>query len=1760
MTNYPANIDDDRSINRIDDNLSELGTSVINQLRDAIFAIEKTLGINPQGSKSNINDRISILIGPDGEPVAAALQNLGLVTLPITDNQVADNAGIKESKLTLDHSTSDLSTQIINIQAQLNNVENLAVDDSSDLLLHISGAQLLTDHITPARHVASQIDINAVPHDLRDSYVWVGLKDINGNQRSATQVAEALLQINNELVGHENTTTLAHPATAITVDTTGFVQLPADIQNVQQVIDFFDNQDALSNGVDRATLNSNGIPRTARIQDLNNDGYTVNIVPVTKIQAYLSEPNQLGPNDNINNGDDVIKFFPINNTGFSFDSQFTNVKVGDIVRVNYGNGIEAIFPIISIRFVPGSEWTIRISSNNLFNADGMDGYDGYARIDQSNFDRSTWGVCAAAGAVPSISQNSPVFDTIIVGNPKGAVAVGIGFDPNQIDANHYLLYLRLYQNGNVSSFVDLHAIDVSGNLGATPGRYSIDYIVEQTNKQFRKAGYNYRFIAFNQKGEFGIMLADSYNGASFSIIAGQVSGISLIAGPYVNNVIGDATDLFDALGLGGGRAGFATAIAPNGYSAPIAAANFSTLIIPPVSDRNYLVNGTKRDFLNKSRFTEGDGYWIATITNITPSISDGTSFVTYSIPLDLNTEGLDPGKTIVVQPIDNNNSDISGYGRFIISDLSFSCVGNDNTNITVLNAIHGTGNSNQAPLPLSTQVKIYFSKDSVSFNLKNMVSSDDPSQYQNYHEVFLDNLGRTISVERARMSKATFGAVRDLAVSGWNIRNVSQKLKGYRSSDLRFYIYLNIVNYNSVTGEFDGYIGDLSGLNVGPVVRGKKNHPIRFFDSSFVNFIDIEFREDLSNPGTPMSSTGFAPIELFNTFIGDDEFFIIAGVSHDGVNFRAITDLREFGTLSEENFTDSAINFIQSGERYLHTNGVVRGFDYEHADGTNTILKFTGGMALVNGGFVAVDSIGVKIPQIKSLSSSVVEFFICVTENGQLKAVVKDIGFQFFESISGYFVESLSFKEIVDKRKDLTIISRVKVQIASGQTPYQLLEVTDARKHIINQDLGSFTWAYGMDGYNVSFITTDALMNWVNEYGVNEVNVKYVKINSELQLGFNNFVTLKGGIYEINSVKGLSLKSGNWKIAGGKVYYYPYKDTNFYGGSVFTPDASDIFNTNGSAVNGIINWGGIVIDSPTVNIDNFGIEDTYFYSDAAQRPPFFAVYALSGNFSNGNFINNKFSDTNAGNALAYAFVNTNTIPLSSLVCSDILVSRTKINAQQGIIVTGRANPDVLGTYLSASAVAVDNFIIDENRFGLIGTIVAGNLTAGITISENTTQLIITGVTATMHPLSKTYSYKMLNVHKYPVDSTIIDNSAYYIKAESTPGSLSFKTIVSDNKIRNQSVFNNIVNLIIPDLYTSGLTIVSNSIDTDTSVVCTGNTIDGLNVGYIKGIHIDGAGTITGNIVNNIATNGWGIWNSSQLKSTITGNTINKADATIINGFIHAGAASSIHGNTLSHFNLGTWWTGAGDGYDSFGISTSSNMNGIDGCAFASHNVNQVVKLMPSLSSAIPLLHMSASPNTNSIVNPYENNERLLFCQEYALLSNPGLYSPNRGLAKVYFDRNERVVWEWWDTVDNDGTVGLVIPLSSILPDQAFLLSLQITVSLNTTWSIFNNNNSNPSTTFPQLSLELDGQVVASVDATPGGNFTLKYYSNVLQTNVRPTNPGPVKNMVLKMRQGEPGGDPSVAVYGNWPQPLAIGVPKMVINDTGQPPFSVVYMY
>lgn len=1433
MATYPSAIDSDATLPRVDDNITEIGGEAINALRDAIFAIEKELGLNISSPGGTLSDRLNASLDGSGAIKPSALIAAGLIALPITNNQISPSAGIDESKLNLVHTTTDLYTLINGALVQINNLNSLFSTFSSDLNAHVTGASTLQNG-KPARHVGTQIDLNAVPSDPRDPFfVWSGLKDKNGNLRTATQVTSALLQINNDLISHENGTSNEHIAQAISVNTSNFVQLPSTANNVQLALEAIDNSESLIIEPHRATQHANGIPLTARSDFfINPDGYYVTVVPFTKVETYLSHPPlQTTPQDNILTGDDVIKFIPDSPTsGFIFDSQFSQVKTGDIITVNYGNGISIRHAVESVRDIIGNNWTVRINGTNLFDAqDGyiLDGYsprDGYvyAKIERPKFDTDIQAALAVAHANPNLATTTTWISSLIVVDPKAASVVGIGFDPNKLDSNHYKLYLQLFPDGNpANKVIDLSAtilgIDVTGNQGTTPGKYTIDSIVAATNAGFRSAGFNYRFVAFNYKGEFGLALSDSINGCSFAIIDNS--------GPGTNNVIDYSTaNYIDGLGLGKYKANVAGPVYSSSY-ATVNDAQFPTKVISPKRNRNYLVDGVSLDRFAPTPMANKNGYWPATIKS---RINTGLSIeVSYSVPLDLRNSGLRVGKTITIQPaipFNNSNYNDMDYGRFIIKSINFTNAcnpGAEETVITVINGIHGTG----IPVafsssPINLNVQMYFGYDSVSFdeeNIINQIPSGD--SYHRLHEIYVDRTGKTFSHEVLRMkvqsetsnlldtTDTSSNISKFYLPNGWNIIDVSPKLRGYydpSSPNKNKYLRLFILNYNTITGEFDGYIGQRdialpTIYNVGPITKTRKNTIARFYDESNIDYIDLQFIETSDNSVIPTSilstaSPRYVDIELFPSLQLNDEYLLLskchtmASSDLSGVNgtfIKSVGQFREFGTLSEKDFTTSAINFIESGDRYLHNNGVIRGFEFKSSINSPVgMLYFKGGLALVDGHVSAVNDTSIEIPQIAPSATlpQTVNWAICVNKNNQLEAIIlTNTKAQFFtlNKTPNYYVPSVTFSELLTTRKDLTPIYIVPVTIASITIGTPI----DVRKFISNQDIAA-EFVYSEEpGYGSNFASFNAMINWINQFGnvSNKIKLRGTfNITSSIDLSsLNNEIILEGDGNTIFNIKTSDDKGilfgSNISFKNITFNYDLNNPTTYPNTDKINPSAGCLFSNNSIIRN--------------VKIENCKF-NTSIFSDIANlrsRPPFISINTDGGLVENVSIIDGYYNDNYTGltygNGLCAAISIYNSSNSKSATLSDIEIKNNNC-AQNQIIYIGAAS--------AYPANIIINSIIEKNNCGIIGYLSTAYLTdissqilfkqrpLGLTISKNTCHVIT----------SLDESGKVLNVTKSisdPFGNTIIENNyVNYIAVYNPSSSTQYSkcSLIIQNNILN----------------------------------------------------------------------------------------------------------------------------------------------------------------------------------------------------------------------------------------------------------------------------------------------------------------------------------------------------------------------------------------
>lgn len=138
-SNYPSQIDTSVEIPAVRDNITEISSDVINSLRSAIFQIERTLGINPQGASGNtVASRLNNVVDDNGNILESALDKANVLSGPIMDSDVSEVAAISESKLRLNIATRVLQSQITQVASRIDAIITQVDELSTTLAVHIN--------------------------------------------------------------------------------------------------------------------------------------------------------------------------------------------------------------------------------------------------------------------------------------------------------------------------------------------------------------------------------------------------------------------------------------------------------------------------------------------------------------------------------------------------------------------------------------------------------------------------------------------------------------------------------------------------------------------------------------------------------------------------------------------------------------------------------------------------------------------------------------------------------------------------------------------------------------------------------------------------------------------------------------------------------------------------------------------------------------------------------------------------------------------------------------------------------------------------------------------------------------------------------------------------------------------------------------------------------------------------------------------------------------------------------------------------------------------------------------------------------------------------------------------------------------------------------------------------------------------------------------------------------------------------------------
>jgi hypothetical protein len=468
MSKYPTQIDSDAELPRVDDNLSETSVETINALREAVMAIEKTIGANPQGSAATLVQRLSVFFNDDGTAKASALVAAGLVALPITNAMIASNAGIEESKLDLDVATQVLQNQITS-------------NDIDIATLQASITSLLATYANHINGIADKHDGYAILLDKNypvSTPPWLlGI--------TATDVSAAIAAINNNFLDHISLSKAgAHPASSISVDASTLQNVTAT--DLQGAIEQLDESRAIELVDHRDDMHANGLSLWAN----SADGYSEHnqIIPQTvgaTVTAYILPITR-----------NIIDFSPLTMSTFP-------VQQGDSVVVLDTSSI-GIYPINDIgpRNAVGTKPSLTANQVEIVGTFPDDGYV-TARIYGSSS-----AVLLKGNLATTIHQSDIKVDSIQVSRPNAARIVSLGIRPQFLDSTGVLV-VEAGVTASASRTIIIDNLHKNRN-GVVVSPPTIDSLVERINSVFqnRVDGYAFPVTAYRVGDE--LMLSHNW--------------------------------------------------------------------------------------------------------------------------------------------------------------------------------------------------------------------------------------------------------------------------------------------------------------------------------------------------------------------------------------------------------------------------------------------------------------------------------------------------------------------------------------------------------------------------------------------------------------------------------------------------------------------------------------------------------------------------------------------------------------------------------------------------------------------------------------------------------------------------------------------------------------------------------------------------------------------------------------------------------------------------------------------------------------------------------------------------------------------------------------------------------------------------------------------------------------------------------------------------------------------------------------------------
>ena len=314
---YPKQIDTSIELPIVRDNVTQITSELFNSLRSAILQVEKTLGIDPNGIDSiTVAERLNQSLDELGNIKKEAIAALNLISGPITNVEVSDNASIKESKLDLDYNTSTLYAQSLHLQSKIESFIDTLNDFSLQLTIHLNKQSL-------SQHNALQIDVEAATSQP---------KNISTNALTADTLQNTLEKLYNQHINLTSTniteTNNSHKADQIFFDSKNLVLSATDVQGAIEEVSG-DFGESIQNQFQ--SLNSSGRIRFSADSNPITGSQFFEKIPATSISfqitdSQLTEISFVSPQSTAESIE-LYDYMEINNSSENINERFKIQKV-----------------------------------------------------------------------------------------------------------------------------------------------------------------------------------------------------------------------------------------------------------------------------------------------------------------------------------------------------------------------------------------------------------------------------------------------------------------------------------------------------------------------------------------------------------------------------------------------------------------------------------------------------------------------------------------------------------------------------------------------------------------------------------------------------------------------------------------------------------------------------------------------------------------------------------------------------------------------------------------------------------------------------------------------------------------------------------------------------------------------------------------------------------------------------------------------------------------------------------------------------------------------------------------------------------------------------------------------------------------------------------------------------------------------------------------------------------------------------------------